>query len=317
MSLTNYIKIGVLATLTFAYLAIVTACVSPPLVGRTEVIASPTALAPIQKPIERPTQKVETIKVNNIFPKNEVERSGSNIEDFPNYSVVSIENITSGKLAKVGEAWIEENPFPSEAIPAKHAEINQHKMKLIRASTNVEYNIVSRYINILSSKEYQNNPNTRPFKIISFYRLVFDSNLFDKIGWDSTNPRAEIWAKQNFWIIQWAYLNPSGKTTICQSFVDIFQYNVMYASLKEKLPQLYREGRDVKFLPVIGYSQRNDAGDKIMAESEPEFILDTIYNNYPELKPEPYLGEFSKTMEIPKETQNKLFGVEYQVTSYW
>lgn len=252
------------------------------------------------------------IIINGVFPVTDKLSSLPNRE-FPGYSRVTIEDITSGRLTSLAKKWYTEHPdFMKEAVTPNNMKNRPCHAKWATDITgNVTIASITEqilYPEYKSRAIYNGHPERIPIKVVSFFPLEGNILL------DKTDLSPQMVDFHEYWIVLWAYKNPSGKVTFSQSFISLSTYNYKIANRSDNTKKF------VEFMPVpvYAYTERNE-GDKKTSEYKLKapFTLDTILKNHPEISPEPFVKEWAKNGEMPEEMSTKLFGVSESCYAAW
>ncbi len=283
---------------------LLTACTSQSLVKATEIFSSPdrptiSAPLPTVEPSKtpEPTKTPEpSYKINANFPQMTFEELVKNYESVSSkFSNVTLEDITSGKLLEYEEAWVVQHPvFTDEAKNGKM--IMNYLIDTDGDKADFPY--------IFGNLNYQNNPNERPMKIISYYQFK-DEKLFAELGIDPIknnrkNPSGSNWP---FWMVTWAYHNPSGKTTLGHSLVDIFNH-------VSTLDDLRKQGKSFKPLPAYKFEKMILTEEK--AKTRNDLVTYFLWKQYPDLQAnDSLIKQWIKTNEMPEDLQKALFWLDF------
>jgi hypothetical protein len=299
-------------------LLILAACSSPPAtqIFATETKPAATTSVPTQKPTETPTPTEKPVEknfiINSNFPSSEQIRDKKNRE-FPGYSTVTLEDVTSGRLATAAKKWYAEHPeFMSEAVTPKEMVNRPCHAKWAPDTTgkNIEASITEQilYPEPKNKVTYYKHPERIPLKVISFFPVQNDKILLETLS-------SEWQERKWLWIGLWAYKNPSGNVS-SQSLFKLDFYDQRIANRPDNTNKL------VEFMPVpvYAYTERNQGSDfnyENKYKSFAPFILDSIWKNHPELSAEPFAKKFGETGEMPEEMATKLFGVSQSCYAAW
>jgi len=246
-----------------------------------------------------PTPEVSYV-INTDLPTYDFIEAAKNYDSWAKeFSNVTLEDITSGRLLEYEKAYLEKNPvFTDEVIPSVF------EKNYVQAQggwkTPIIIPSISREI-----PEQIYKPDTRPLKIISYYKFQ-DEKLFDQMGMD---PRQyEGIPEWPIWIATWAYKNPSGNVTIGHSIMEIFAHVQTLNKLKEG---------DVDFKPYLAYKYENVKETYEEAKLYNPFVTYILWKNHPDLQPdEDLIDEWVKTGEMDEELQKDLFFLHWYPL-YW
>ena len=292
---------------------ILAACVSKPkgldlAATATQEATVTTQPTPTWTPEPTPTPEA-AYKINADFPKMGFEELARNYDRIAKeFSNVTLEDITSGKLLEYELAYIAENPVFTEEAENSQMYVNTRNATIgtgVPGSVDQTYQICDVFIN--SDWTYRENPNKRPIKYISYYQFR-DEQLFAKLGMDpiKNNIRkksGQIAPNWPIWMATWAYHNPSGKTTLGHSLVNVFSHAATLDNLK-------KQGNDFK--PIPTYKFQNVKVDEETLKRSNQFVMYQVWLKYPELQADDALiKSWVKTKEMPEELQQKLFLQEW------
>ena len=294
---------------SFFFLLMITLCAcqaqtpipNPINIPQSSTTPSPLASLPTETPIEKPT--LENIKLINTISLKEW-------PEFKNYSRVTLEDFTSGRLLELEKKWLEENPFPENAVPIK-------TMKLFKgytiqtSSKNSEtrdlFKIDTNNVMFVMGFDYSDR-SIRPMKIISYY-VLWDEKLFKSLGITDQvlleNAKYGVKKENKFaklGIVSWAWLNPDRPTTIGHTLVDLGSTSIINNEKDRILMPLIDAYNSIEYLP-------NSTIDDTK-------ILLKIYSLYPDLKPLELSKKWVSIKIMPEELQFKLFG-RAPISSSW
>ena len=272
-----------------------------------------TAIAPTQRPTEKPTPTEKPVEktfiMNGTFPSSE-QIWDKNNREFPGYSTVNLEDVTSGRLTTAAKKWYAEHPeFMSEAVTPKEM-VNRpcHAAWYVpNTEKTIEASITEQilYPEPKNKAIYDKNPERIPIKVVSFFPIQGDKILLETVS-------SEWQERKWYWIALWAYKNPSGNVTFSQSLFRSDFYDQRIANRSDNKLKLV----EMIPVPVYAYTERNQ-GSVSMYESFAPFVLDTVWKKHPELSPEPFAKKFGETGEMPEEMATKLFGVSQSSFAAW
>lgn len=220
------------------------------------------------------------------------------------FSTITWEDFSSGKLLEFELDYISQNPVFTD-------EVNNNGITLDRFhAEGVLGTFEKHFVDIVT--DYQNNPATRPIKIISYY-VFKDEKFFENMGIHPMEIASWVDGGWPFWMVTWAYHNPDGETVLGHSLVDIFSHNECLYSLK--IGRYSPPNSEYRPTPIFKYS------DIKMDEADINRISDLavyrIYQEYPEFQPdEAMVKDWIKTQEMSKELQTKLFSLSWH-SSRW
>jgi len=291
----------------FIVLFILAACV--PIPQRLDQAATATQEATVTTeptstwtPEPTPSPTPEGIKLINTISLKEFPK-------FKEYSRITLEDFTSGKLLELERKWLEENPFPEDAVPLTNLKFKEVPTGMSATAGSERYFDIDTY-NVqffLGNVDYS-DPSTRPMKVISYY-VLWDEKFFDSIGItdeviiDNRSYGVEEENKYaSLGIMTWAWLNPDGSTVICHSLINFGNGQI-----------IENDGNGIIMPLVDVYNYKENIPENSIVEFKSIF---QIYLQYPELKPLDLSKEWVRTKIMPEEMQNKLFGVA-PISSKW
>jgi len=267
---------------------------------------APATIKPTVTQIPEPTPSPtpEGIKIKNSV----------SLSEFPKFTEVpriTMEDFLSGKLLEAERKWLEENPFPENAVPFSGV-----RSRNARMTQNIDMgpNDPNRKVMFeMKTKEISFDPNVKadysdnsikPQKMIGHY-LLWDEGLFRELGFTE-----QVWNENKMFgvskeyknasigIISWAILNPDGSTTIGHTLKSIDASDILDGSLVNK----------VYLFPLLDIVDYQEFIPHLMIQDQREIMK--IWELHPELKPtEELTKEWVETGIMPKELENKLFGV--------
>jgi hypothetical protein len=223
---------------------------------------------------------------------------------------VTLYDFTSGKLLEIERKWLEENPFPENVVPYKSLKFFEGKSGQLNTGPGVKpkpenYLFEMKHLDIqfiLADIDYS-DPSIRPTKVISYY-VLWDEELFNSLGFTDKvfeENRSMGVNKDNKYaklgIMSWAWLNPDGSTVICHTLVGLNTNYVLEESFKYK-------NIIMPLVDVTNYKEYRP--DLMIAEDR---VLMQIYSLYLELKPLELAKKWVSTKIMPREMENKLFGI--------
>ena len=220
---------------------------------------------------------------------------------FSNYSRITMEDFLSGNLLIIEKEWVEKNPFLENAIPITNLYFHTRVFYYPYYEKNEEnqFQIEITDIRTTISHDDYSDPKTRPFKIVSFY-VVWDKDLFEKlkIHQDSFPPynKKTIGENQRSYgigLMSWAWLNPDRTTRIGHSIVLMYNTNLDGSSL---------------LLPIVDTNNLYEK-ESFDFRFEYYYMLNKIYDLYPDLNPYKYALDWVKTNNLPEEAEKCLFGI--------
>jgi hypothetical protein len=185
-------------------LVILSACTKPAAevptatVVPTFIPSASSTLTPV------PNNTVEPVLIINpeipILLMNET----NNVDE---YSSVNMGELLSGELLEFEKKYIQnESIFKDDVLPID----NPNKISSQIRHTTANGDKWSLYVNQVTytSKSPYKNPENRPIKILSFYKII-DDQLFEEIGFSNYDGLIPWQEKQpDLWIMTWAYKNP-------------------------------------------------------------------------------------------------------------
>lgn len=223
---------------------------------------------------------------------------------FERFSRITFDDFTSGRLLKAEKEWPEQNPFSDEVVPIKPIELLTHESGVAPPGKPDEkyFDITFQTLNSMFQEEHRINPESRPFKIISFY-VLWDLDFFKTIGInDKVLEESRIFGASKekeyatLGIMSWTWKNQDGSEVIGHSLM----------SFNSSLFQGQNE-KEMLYYPIVDvYNFKENVKDNLIHTTKMLFF---IYEKYPELKPTELSKEWLKTGNMPQELENKLFGV--------
>ena len=227
---------------------------------------------------------------NSIYQRNEFIRIANG------YSDVNFEEFNSGEILAKEQAYISKHPPFSGEV--NNSGLFLWKMSMIRDLESKE-NQVAFY----SAYWYSFNPTIRFIKLISIYNFE-DKEFFDKIGVNNKE------YDNFFWLMTWAYQNPSGEVKLIHTIVNSFEIFISsYNKARYFLDQNCHYGNEP--IPRFVYDYEFYFSlDEISKNIRLNYLmLGLIYQKHPEIKPDTSLvRKWAETRIFPDELQNKLFG---------
>ncbi|MFH1970857.1 MAG: hypothetical protein ABIJ05_00530 [Patescibacteria group bacterium] len=235
------------------------------------------------------------------------------------YSQVNLADIINEEILKQELDYVNKNSiFNDQVIPATKLFIDSNRIY----SMNKNFSVIVENIDFPNNfNDYRNNPDTRPIKIISYYKFydpeIFEENGIDKVakslGVSKKALLDELENRPAFWIISWAYYNPDESITIGHSFVSI-------DDLTNKLDRIDKDNRqNFKFLPGIKHSEINYYNDIVDDFYKSYIFLEILFNNYPNLYPynkDVNIKQWIDSGQMPQELQNALFTLQTHSLTY-
>ena len=216
---------------------------------------------------------------------------------FIDFSRVTLEDFTSGKLLELERKWLEDNPFPENAIPFEGLKLVDGKTGLSTLKYDEYYEVDTKNIKFSISADYS-DLSTRPIKVISYY-VLWDEELFESIGItdkvieENYKSKDDKFAKLG--IMSWAYLNPDKSTVIGHSIVNLLNSGI-----------LRRDDNLIECPLVDVYNYEIYKPNSIITDIK---SIVEIYSKFPDLKPLELSKKWINSKIMPKEIENKLFGI--------
>jgi len=306
----------------FLFLFILAACAQPSAEMQTATAAQDvTATAtpterPTATPTEKPAEEAFIINPKFYFSPGETE--------YKCYSRVTLEDIITGKTLPLERKWLEEHPFGPDAIPITG------KYSIMDLELNFSASHVKEYFiyfdppkEVKKDAEKYKDPNKLPFKIISYY-MFWDEKILNELGFYKNQddwPQESINFRNtkiknhssNFGIVAWAWLNPSGKTTIGHSLFDFHWYNTDFI-LRKIGDYIYEEPRIMYSVIEISNFKLGREPDLYTVDS---CALNYIHSKYPQTSPKDFAKKWITTKEMPDEMETKLFIFEKGIGGFW
>lgn len=294
----------------FMVLFILSACQPSP--GGQGQAATATRIA-ISTSAPMPTKTVEikatptsevSFKINSEFEFLSYQELSNNYDNIvAKYSNVTWEDIVSGKLFMFEQKYIQDNPiFDSNKIVNIPLFLNGSHIG------NGYGEIDHLYVDFLSTYLAKSSPESRTIKIVSYFQFK-DKEFFTNLG---INPEennknyyfSDKWAP---WLITWAHKNSDGKIKLIHSIVDIFSFS-------DSAINLYPKGRDIRPGFVYDYTKVKMSDENIRKDNN--FIAYSVYQNYPQYKPDKRLiEEWVKTGNVSEDLQISIF--QLYCLHYW
>jgi len=229
--------------------------------------------------------------------------------EFKNYSRISLFDIQSGKTLPAERDWLDKHPFSDKVKPIDHLEIKSYNSEIVRPDSISTADL--SYLYFSDNPNTYSDPETRPFKIISYY-VFYDEYFFNDLRDVTPDSRFYHCVDKNkssdFGVMAWAWFNPDGTTKIGHSLFSIPNFEQDFVQ--------YNQVSNRKIFPTIGASKVN-VKEPIFLLSVPEYSLPTIYKDYPKISPLESVKEWASTTNMPAEAETKLFAVFSNVSEGW
>ena len=313
----EFFKWGKRLGYAFAVMQLANACnqVLPPTTQVAETAPLPTQI-PTEKPTVIPTEKPtqESFKMNPELPPHIAVK-----DIYANYSIVTLEDLLSGKLLEQQLDYIQKNQIFSDKVISTNQLLLQSSLA---KSSYWNKSYQEYFINFPKSKNYSTDSETRPFKVISYYifqDIALFTNLIGGRISDLPTTEQEGWGKKHsfpYWIISWAYYNPSGKVSVVNGLLQLGTLRRINENslIPKKIPF-----EDFKILPTYKYNdyKTNPLASEEEKRSQP-FLLNKLFEKYPALIPdEKMVKKWAEKGEMPDELQKKIFARNYSLITTW
>ena len=224
-----------------------------------------------------------------------------------NFSSITFEDFTSGRLLAFEQKYIAENPIFNEEVQSKKITKGNGESFGPASGTYKSDTIVYE-----SSGINRDNINTRPLRILSYY-VLDDPEFFKSIGFD---PEMYNEKKLPFWLVTWAVHNEDGTTTLGHSLMDVINYSSSLEKVK-RYNKPFSLPEDDLFLPQPIYKYHDLEIKEGMMGKVTDLAPYLIYQMYPELQPdEELVDSWIKTRQMPEDLEGEIFGW-YDYPSTW
>jgi len=273
-------------------------------------------------PAPTPTPEV-VYKINPNLPIMDLGEFVKNYERYTkDFSTITFDDILTGKILEEGKKYVEQNKIFGDEIFQNDLYLNG-----IRGFGKPEIDggeFDPLFVDLLETWVTQEKPETRPFKIISFF-AIDDNAFFDKLGVDPYENDKDFWSFRGItiknpnvnplWAVLIAYHNPSGEVTPFVAVGDIFS---MVDGSDIAKTEKFNTPADEEPYPIFFYDYIKVTMPEENIGRFNLFLTYSIYKNYPELKPDPKLVQkWASTEEMPKDLQNSLFGINLSSYNLW
>jgi len=269
----------------------------------------PTATLP---PTATPTPEI-VYKPNANMPKVDLVEFDKNYEKYIEaFPVISFDEILSGKLLEQEQKYIQENNTFGDNIFQSNLFLNW----LVGFGSDSDGGTFDPlFVDLDTSMTTHTKPETRPFSILSFYRIKdFDSfakgwgiNTFNNdrynfgpFGAELTNEKV-----QPIMLVTYKYHNRDGQVTLIHSLIDIVDYIFLQDAMKNGRLGMPKGS---EMYPIFNYGFRKVTMPEENIKKWNPYITYFVYKTYPELMPdENYVNEWINTEQMPIEIQKFVF----------
>ena len=254
-------------------------------------------------------QESKVFVINNNFPILSNKENKRNVDD---YSEVDLNDFLSGDILKQELSYINENQiFSSNVIPQTKL-LTESYTRYTKEDT---FSVTVETIDFTNNYEdYKKNPDTRPLKIISYYKF-FDENLFKDMGMekaiefledlDIDTALEEKKRSPRYWVVSWAYYNPDNTITIGHTFFDQVYFKQMLGHINPN-----NDNNKFLFFPGIKHLELIPHQEFFHNFHESYWFLEELYKRYPDLNPYKdgkNVEEWLNSGQMSLELQNALF----------